>query len=56
MINFDAPPLKNVLKILMRGLDIKILPKPRALKSDAENFSRTRKIAELFYKKNIIKI
>lgn len=48
MINFDAPPLKNVLKILMRGLNIKILPKPRALKSDAEKFLRTRTAAEVF--------
>ena len=55
MIKFDAPPLKNVLEILVRGLDIKALPKPRALKSDAEKFLRTRKIAELFYKKLSLK-
>ena len=70
MINFDAPPLKNVLEILLRDMNSggniffngkeltkKFLPsiKPRALKSDAEKFLRTRKIAEVFTPTKIVK-
>ncbi len=70
MINFDAPPIKNVIEILLRDMNSgrniffngrellkKNLPliKPRALKSDAEKFLRTRKIAEVFTPTKIVK-
>ncbi len=55
MIDFNAPPLSTVLPILMRGLKLKTLPKPRALKSDADKLLRTRSIAEVFTPSRIVK-
>ena len=55
MIQFNEPPLSDVLPILMRGLQIKKLPKPRALKSDAEKLLRTRSIAEVFTPRHVVK-
>ena len=55
MIDFDAPPIKAVLPILMRDLTIKEFPKPRALKSDAEKLLRTRTNAEVFTPSHVVK-
>ncbi len=57
MINFDAPPLKNVTEILLRGLKIDNLSevKPRALKTADEKFLRTRKNAEVFSPSRLVK-
>ncbi len=55
MIHFDRPPLKDVLKILLRGLKIETLPKPRAQKDDAEKFSRTRSLAEVCSPSHLVK-
>lgn len=55
MINFDAPPLRDVLPILKRGLKIDTLPTPRALKSDAEKLLRTRTNAEVFTPSHVVK-
>ena len=57
MINFDVPPLKNVIKILLRGLKIDNLSevKPRALKTADEKFLRTKKNAEVFSPSRLVK-
>ena len=55
MIDFDAPPLKDVLPILLRGLKINELPRPRALKSSDEKLLRTRTLAEVFTPTKIVK-
>ncbi len=70
MINFNESPIRNVIEILLRDMNSgrniffngrellkKNLPliKPRALKSDAEKFLRTRKIAEVFTPTKIVK-
>lgn len=55
MINFDAPPLRDVLPILKRGLKIDTFPTPRALKSDAEKLLRTRTNAEVFTPSHVVK-
>ena len=55
MIHFDRPPLRDVLKILLRGLTIETLPKPRAQKDDAEKFSRTRSLAEVCSPSHLVK-
>ncbi|MBR3051278.1 MAG: Eco57I restriction-modification methylase domain-containing protein [Selenomonadaceae bacterium] len=57
MIDFNAPPLKDVLKILLRGVKISDPTniKPRAQKSAAEKFFRTRSIAEVFTPSRAVK-
>ena len=55
MIHFDRPPLRDVLQILLRGLKIETLPKPRAQKDDAEKFSRTRSLAEVCSPSHLVK-
>ncbi|MBQ6131293.1 MAG: Eco57I restriction-modification methylase domain-containing protein [Selenomonadaceae bacterium] len=57
MINFNAPPLKDVLEILLRGVKISDPTniKPRALKSADEKFFRTRSIAEVFTPSRLVK-
>ncbi|MBR2773821.1 MAG: Eco57I restriction-modification methylase domain-containing protein [Selenomonadaceae bacterium] len=55
MVDFNAPPLKNVLPILSRGLKVDELPRPRALKDDAEKFLRKRTIAEVFTPSHVVK-
>ena len=57
MIDFNAPPLKDVMKILLRGLDIKDLSavKPRALKNAAEKNFRTRSLAEVCSPSHLVK-
>ena len=57
MINFDAPPISNVIEILLRGLNIDKLDavKPRAFKSDAEKIFRTRTLAEVFTPSRVVK-
>ena len=70
MINFDAPPLRNVIEILLRDMNTggnillngkqltkKLLPtiKPRALKDDAEKLLRTRTNAEVFTPSHVVK-
>ncbi|MBR4903431.1 MAG: restriction endonuclease, partial [Selenomonadaceae bacterium] len=55
MIHFDNYPLKDVLPILMSGLKINKLPKPRALKSADEKILRTRTVAEVFTPSRIVK-
>lgn len=70
MINFKAPPLCNVIEILLRDMTAggnilldgkemlkKNLPSimPRALKSDAEKSLRTRTQAEVFTPSRVVK-
>ena len=70
MIDFNAPPLKNVIEILLLDMNTrknilfngeelikKNLPeiKPRAQKSDDEKFSRTRTLAEVFTPSRVVK-
>ena len=57
MIDFNAPPLKDVTEILLRGLDIKDLSavKPRALKNAAEKNFRTRSLAEVCSPSHLVK-
>ncbi|MBR3499057.1 MAG: Eco57I restriction-modification methylase domain-containing protein [Selenomonadaceae bacterium] len=57
MIDFNAPPLVDVMKILLRGLDIKDLSavKPRALKNAAEKNFRTRSLAEVCSPSHLVK-
>ena len=59
MIDFNAPPLndKDVMKFLLRGLDIKDLSavKPRALKNAAEKNFRTRSLAEVCSPSHLVK-
>ena len=70
MIDFFKPPLHDVIEILLRDMNTggnilfngkqltkKFLPtiKPRAQKSDAEKFFRTRSIAEVFSPTSVVK-
>ena len=70
MIDFFKPPLHDVIEILLRDMNTggnilfngkqltkKFLPtiKPRAQKSDAEKFFRTRSIAEVFTPTSVVK-
>ena len=70
MINFDAPPLRNVIEILLRDMNTggnillngkqltkKLLPtiKPRALKLADEKLLRTRTNAEVFTPSHVVK-
>ena len=70
MIDFNAPPLKDVIEILLLDMNTrknillngeellkKFLPtiKPRALKSADEKFLRTRKNAEVFTPSRVVK-
>ena len=57
MIDFDTPPINAVIEILLRGLKIDKLSevKPRVLKSDDEKFLRTRRNAEVFSPRRVVK-
>ncbi|MBQ3337247.1 MAG: hypothetical protein IJG80_07590, partial [Selenomonadaceae bacterium] len=57
MIDFNAPPLKDVMKILLRGLDIKDLSavKPRAQNNAAEKNFRTRSLAVVCSPSHLVK-
>ena len=70
MIDFNAPPLKDVIEILLRDMNSggnilldgrqltkKFLPtiKPRAQKTFDEKISRTRSIAEVFTPSHVVK-
>ena len=57
MIDFDAPPIKGVIEILLRGLKIDTLSevKPRVLKTSDEQFLRTRRNAEVFSPSRVVK-
>ncbi|MBD3879102.1 MAG: Eco57I restriction-modification methylase domain-containing protein [Quinella sp. 1Q5] len=70
MLDFNEPPLKAVIEILLRDMNTggnilfhgkeltkKLLPtiKPRALKDDAEKLLRTRTNAEVFTPSHVVK-